>query len=95
VLVAIDATGFLVLLRMDGPAILFCQVAVVLRTHAALFLVDTGFLVFQVRGLTCGQLAIFDAVTDAVLLIDLSLANVIVMCARCGCGLGLSSPRAR
>src|ERR1700734_2784393 len=88
VLVAIDATGLLVLLRMDSLAILFCQVAVILRAHSALFLVDTGFLVFQARGLTCPQLAILDAVGDAVLLIDLALVDVIVVRARGGCGLG-------
>src|ERR1700677_3716693 len=87
VFVAIDAPGFLVLLRMDGLAILFCQVTVILRAHTPLFAVDAGFLVFQARGLTCGQLPVLDAVGNAVLLVDLALVDVIVMCARSGCGL--------
>src|SRR5271155_5851742 len=73
---------------MDGLAILFCQVTVILRAHTTLFLVDAGFLVFQVRSLTSGQLAVLDAVCDTVLLIDLALVDVIVMCARSGCSLG-------
>jgi hypothetical protein len=73
---------------MDGLAILFCQVTVILRAHTALFLIDAGFLVFQVRGLACGQLPVLDTVGDTVLLIDLALVDVIVMGARSGCGLG-------
>jgi hypothetical protein len=47
VFVAIDATRFLVLLCVNNLAILFRQVPVILRTHTALFPVDSGFLVFQ------------------------------------------------
>src|ERR1700760_1366811 len=85
VLVPINATGFLVLLRMNGLPILFRQAPVVLRTHRALFTIDTGFLVFQVRGLTRGQLAAPDAVGDPSLLVALALVDVIVVCARRGC----------
>ncbi len=94
VLVAIDAPGFLVLLCMDGPGDLLCQVTVILRAHTPLFPVDPGFLVFQARGLACGQLPVLDAVGYAVLLIDFALVDVIVMCARSR-GFERSSPRAR
>jgi hypothetical protein len=47
VFVAIDATRFLILLGVNSLPILFRQVAVILRTHTALFPVDTSFLVFQ------------------------------------------------
>ena len=66
-------------------AILFRQVPVILRAHTALFPVDTGFLVFQARGLARGQLAALDAVGNAILLIDLALVDVIVVCARRRC----------
>ena len=95
VLVAVDAPGFLVLLCVDGLAILFCQVPIILRPHTALFLVDAGFLVFQAPGLACGEFSVLDAVCDPALLIGLALVNVIVMCARGRLWFGLSSPRAR
>ena len=52
---------------MDGLAICFCQVTVILCAHTTLFPVDPGFLVFQVCGLTWGQLPVLHAVGNAVL----------------------------
>jgi hypothetical protein len=82
VFVAIDATRFLILLCVNSLPILFRQVPVILRTHTALFPVDTGFLVFQARRLTRGQLAALDSVANASLLVGLALVDVIVVCAR-------------
>jgi hypothetical protein len=81
VFVAVNATGFLVLLRVEGRPILFRQVSVILCAHTALFPVDAGFLVFQVPRLPCGQLAAFDPIANAILLRDLALVDVIVVCA--------------
>src|SRR5882757_2264529 len=85
VFVAIDATRFLVLLRVNRLSILLCQVSVILRTHTALFPVDSGLLVFQARSFARGQLAAPDAVGNAALLAGLALVDVIVVCARRGC----------
>jgi hypothetical protein len=49
VFVAINTTRFLVLLCVNDSPVLFCQVSIILRAHSALFPVDAGFLVFQVR----------------------------------------------
>ncbi len=88
-LIAVDATGFLVLLRMQGLAILCGQMAVILCTHPALFAVDACLLVLKAAGFTRCQLAALDALPDAILLIDLTLVNVLVVCPGCGgCGLG-------
>src|SRR5271170_2123454 len=81
VFVAVNATGFLVLLRVEGGPILFRQVSVILRPHTALFPVDAGFLVFQPGGLPSGQLAALDTIANAILLRDLALVDVIVVCA--------------
>jgi hypothetical protein len=85
VFVAIDATRFLVLLCVNGLPVLFRQVSIILRTHTALFPVDSGFLVFQARRFAGGQLPALDPVANAILLIDLALVNVVVMRARRGC----------
>ena len=82
VFVAIDPPRFLILLGVNNLAILFRQVSVILRTHSALFPVDPGFLVLQVRGLSRGELAASDAVGDATLLVDLALVDVVVVGAR-------------
>jgi hypothetical protein len=81
VFIAVNPTGFLVLLRVESGPILFRQVSVILRPHTALFPVDTGFLVFQVPSLPSRQLAAFDAIANAFLLRDLALVDVIVVCA--------------
>lgn len=75
VLVTVDPFGFLVLLLLDGFAVLFGQVAVVLRGHASLFLIDAGFLMLEVAGFAGGELAALDALSDAVLLIFLALVD--------------------
>ena len=75
VLVAVDPFGFLILLLLDGFAILFGQVAVVLCAHAFFFFVYAGFLMFEVAGFAGGELAALDALSDAVLLVFLALVD--------------------
>lgn len=89
VLVAIDATRLLVLLAVNRVTVLFCQVTVVLRAHAAFFLVDARFLVLKAGGLASSELSALHAVCDPVLLIDFALVDVLVILAvRRGGGLG-------
>src|ERR1700722_11402689 len=90
VLVAVDATGFLVLLRMQGLAIPCGQVTVILGTHPALFAVDACLLVLKARGFARRQLAALHSLRNAILLVDLTLVDVVVVCPRCG-GWGLGN----
>jgi hypothetical protein len=47
VLVAVDSARFLILLLVDRLAVGFGEMAVVLGSHAALFPVDAGLLMFE------------------------------------------------
>ena len=53
---------------MQGAAILFRQVAIILGPHAAFFAVDARFLVFQAAGLAGGELATLHSIANALLL---------------------------
>ena len=75
VLVAVDALGFLILLLTDGLAILSGEVAVILGAHALDFLVDSSFLMLEVRGFTGGELTALDALSDTVLLVLFALCD--------------------
>src|ERR1700722_3772069 len=75
VLIAVDAAGFLILLFVQRLAVLLGELAVVLGAHAPLFLVDAGFLVFEVRRLTGRELTTLHALGDSVLLILLALID--------------------
>jgi len=59
----------LILLGLDGLAILLGEVSVVLGAHTALFPVDAGLLMLDVGGLAGGELAALDTLSDAVLLV--------------------------
>ncbi len=64
---------------MQSLAILLGEVAVILRSHAALFLIDAGLLVLKTRGLAGAELAALDALRDAILLVLLTLVDVVVV----------------
>ena len=92
-LVAIDSAGLLILLPVENLAVGACEMTVVLGAHATLFLVDTGLLVFEARGLAGCKLTALDTLCDAVLLILFSLIDVVVVLA--GGGSCLSKDRGR
>jgi len=75
VLVAIDLAGLAVLLAVHLGALLRGEFATVRSTVVADFVVNLGFIVFEVRGLASGELSALDALSDAVLLVLGSLAN--------------------
>src|SRR5579864_7491329 len=75
VLVAIDLAGLAVLLAVHLGALLRGEFATVRSTVVADFVVNLGFIVFEVRGLAGGELSALDALSDAVLLVLGSLAN--------------------
>jgi hypothetical protein len=79
VFVAVDAARLLVLLLMDGLAVRFGEVAIVLSAHAPLFFVDSRFLMLQAGSFPGSKLTALDALSDAILLVDLALVNVVVM----------------
>jgi hypothetical protein len=54
VLVAVDAAGFLILLLVQSLAVGLGEMAVIPGAHAALFPVDTGFLMLKARGFASG-----------------------------------------
>jgi hypothetical protein len=56
VLVAVDAAGFLILLLVQSLAVGLGEMAIILGAHAALFPVDTGFLMLKARGFASGEL---------------------------------------
>ena len=74
-LVTVNAAGLLVLLSVQGLLILSGKVSVVLGAHAALFLVNAGFLVLKMAGFAGGELAAFHTVGDTVLLVDFTLTD--------------------
>src|SRR5580698_3634093 len=85
VFVAIDAPRLLVLLVVNGLAVLLGQVAIILCAHAALFVVDARLLVLQVRGFAGRELTALHALCDALLLVALALVDVVIVLSRCGC----------
>jgi hypothetical protein len=87
VLSAVDAAGLLILLAVEGAAVLPCQAAVVLGAHSALFAVDAALLALKPPGFPAGELAAFVAVRNAPLLIDFALVDIVVVLTGRGGGL--------
>jgi len=81
VLVTVNAVGLAVLLAAEDAAILPGEPAVVLAAHVVFLAVDAGFLALQVGRFAGSELAVADALRDAILLVVLALID-------CGSGLG-------
>src|SRR5437660_1452920 len=89
VLVLVNLLGHLILLLGQSFLVGGGQLAVIELAHVALFLVDRGFFLFQVRGFTGGQFPALHAVSDAVLLVFFAVLNALAGCWRRGrCILG-------
>ena len=65
VLFGVDSVRKVNLLIVQLRAVSSREVAIVFRTHDVLFLIDPGFLVFQILRFTGGELAALDALSDA------------------------------
>src|SRR6516162_6557734 len=66
VLVLVNLVGNLILLSGQRLLVSLGQLAVVKLAHVALFLVDRGFLLFEIGGFAGGQLSALDSLRDAV-----------------------------
>src|SRR5271167_33662 len=75
VLIAVDLARLAILLAVDLLLFLRSQFAAVGLPVVVHFLVDLGLVIFQMCGLTRGQLTTLDALRDAVLLVLLALAH--------------------
>jgi hypothetical protein len=73
VLILVDLPGNLILLLIQRGFICGGQFSIIQLAHVALFLVDTGFFLFQIHGLTSRELSTFNTVGDAVLLVFLAV----------------------
>src|ERR1700674_577710 len=76
VLVAVDLARLAVLLTIDLRLLLCSQLPTVSFPVVAHFLIDLGFVVFQMGGFARRQLPALDALRDAVLLIFGALADL-------------------
>jgi hypothetical protein len=80
---AIDAAGCEVLSVGNHAAIAHGEAAIVARTHGAYFVTDTSLLPFEPRSLVAVQLPASEALIYASLLVELALADgVILLCRR-------------
>src|SRR5438105_7298552 len=75
----------MVLLLVEGLAILGSQFAIIHLSHVALFLVKSVLLLLQIAGLVTGELAALDALVNAGLLVVLALPNSHRLLSGIGC----------
>ncbi len=75
VLVFVDLLGKLVLLLVEGLAVLLGQLAVVHLAHVSLFLIQRVFFLFQVAGFMLRKLAALHALMNPILLIFFALTD--------------------
>lgn len=75
VLVLVDLLRHLVLLLIEGLAILLGQLAVIHLAHVALFLVQRMFFLLQVAGFVLRELAALHALMNPILLIFFPLTD--------------------
>src|SRR5438874_13689186 len=80
----------MVLLLVEGLAILGSQFAIIHLPHVALFLVKCVLLLLQIAGLVTGELAALDALVNAGLLVVLALPNSHRLLIGCSCSRALS-----
>ena len=76
-LVFVDALADAVLLAVDAALLSFGQVAVVFRHVTLLAILNRGLAIFEIRGLASVELAVFHAITDALLLIFFAVVDFI------------------
>ena len=77
VIVVSDLIGHLILLLPQSGTVGSCQMAVVLRLHGLLFLVDVGLLLLQRAGLASGQPAVVYTLRNAPLLVLFVLVDAL------------------